>query len=295
MASDARIQFLNGERVVTKAPPWHGAVTLDTMFSSLASGLFIVSALLYLIAPFQFGMVCLIGFIIAFPVEIADLVSLVADLGDARRFHHMLRVLKLRSAMSLGVWLTSIFAIFAFFAAMGAVLFFTAGRLFLLQPIRIVAAAGLPFALGVALYKGVLLSSTAQPVWSRMRFLGASLSISAGACGLTALTAVATAIGLDDAAVALRFAAGVVLAILTLAMVFDMSEVNRALAPRAGRAEIATWNAIVVYLGAATAAALCFLPRWAGWIDYIIVALTLAGALSFRHVVVIIPHRVSSA
>ncbi len=295
MASEARIQLLDGERVATKAPPWHAAVTLDTMFSSLASGTYIVSALLFLIAPFQFGRVSLIGFIIAFPVEVADLIALVADLGDSLRFHHMLRVLKLRSPMSVGVWLTSILAIFAFFSALGAVLIFSAGMLFLMLPLRIVAGCGLPFALGVALYKGVLLSSTAQPAWSRMRLLGASLSISAGACGLTVLTAVATGIGFDSAAMALRFAAGVVLAILTPVLVFEMAEVNHALAPRAGRAEVVAWNAIAVYLGAAIPAALCFLPRWEGWIDYVIVALTLAGALAFRHAVVIIPHRVSTA
>lgn len=295
MASETRIQFLSGDRVVTKAPPWHMAVTLDTMFSSLASGTFIVSALLLLILPFQFGMVCLAGFLIAFPVEMADLVSLVADLGDAIRFHHMLRVLKLRSPMSVGVWLTSIFAIFSFFTALGAILIFAAGMFFLIMPLRIVAGCGLPFALGVALYKGVLLSSTAQPVWGRMRMLGASLSISAGAFGLTVLTAVATAIGFDSAAIPLRFAAGVVLAMLTVVLVFDMTEINHALAPRASRAEIAAWNAIAVYLGSAIPAALCFLPRWEGWIDYVILALTLAGGLAFRHVVVIIPHRVGTA
>lgn len=294
MASEARIQFLDGQRVVTKAPPWHLAVTLDTMFSSLASGIFIVSALLYLIAPFQFGMVCLIGFSAAFPVEIADLIALVADLGDPMRFHHMLRVLKIRSPMSVGVWLTSIFAIFAFLMALGAFLFFS-GYMFLPGPMRIVAGCGLPFAFGVALYKGVLFSSTAQPVWSRMRFLGASLSTSAGSCGLTVLTAAATGIGFDSAAIPLRFAAGVVLAILTVVLMFGMGEINYALAPRAGRGEIVLWNAIVVYLGAALPAALCFLPRWAGWLDYVIVGLTLSGALAFRHLVVIIPHRVGTA
>jgi hypothetical protein len=45
MASEARIHFVDGERIVTKAPPWHLAVTLDLFLSSIASGTFIVSGL----------------------------------------------------------------------------------------------------------------------------------------------------------------------------------------------------------------------------------------------------------
>jgi hypothetical protein len=37
--------FVDGERIVTKAPPWHLAVTLDLFLSSIASGTFIVSGL----------------------------------------------------------------------------------------------------------------------------------------------------------------------------------------------------------------------------------------------------------
>lgn len=294
MASEAQTQLSNGERIVIKAPPWHAAVTLDLLFSSVASGTFIVAALLYLVSPFRFGIVCLIAFIVAFPIELADLISLIADLGDSRRFHHMLRVFKPRSPMSLGAWLSSGFAVFAFIAAVMAALVF-GGMFRLLKPLRAIAAAGLVFALGVAMYKGVLLSSTAQPVWGRMRWLGAVLSISAGTCGLTVTLAIATAAGFDSDAMALRFAAGAVLAIFALALVFAMGPVNHALAPRMGGGGIVLWNALAVYVGAAIPAVLCFLPRYVAAIDYVILALTLIGALALRHVLVIIPHRVSAA
>ncbi len=294
MASEAKVQYPDGEHIVTKAPPWHSAVSLDLLFSSIASGTYAVTAILLLASPFRWGMVALFGFFVAFPAEIADLIALVADLGHPMRFHHMLRMLKLKSPMSLGVWLSSALAVFAFAAAVISAIVMR-GNYLLIAPLRWIGLVGLPFALGVAIYKGVLLSATAQPVWSRMRWLGAVLSISAGTCGLTVMMALAAALGDDSGALALRFAAGVLLALYTLALAFAMGPVNHALAPRIGRGAVIRWNALAVYLGSAIPAALAFLPDYIPHTEYVILAITLAGTLSLRHVLVMIPHRVGAA
>jgi hypothetical protein len=239
----------------------------------------------------------IIGFWIAFPVELFDLISLVADLGDPRRFHHMLRQMKFRSPMSLGVWLSSGLAFFAFLAVV--ISFFLArGFLNLLPLLKIVTLSGLPFALGVAGYKGVLLSATAQPVWGKMRWLGTVIAISAGSCGLTVMLAIASARGDFAGALTLRFCAGVVLAIYTTALALAMRPINHALAARTGRAEIILWNVAAVVVGGAIPAVLAFLPldfflQYFRAIGFAILICTLAGAFAFKHVLVTIPHRLS--
>lgn len=291
MASKARIEYLDGQRIVTKAPPWHNAVTFDLMLSSISSGTFIVAAILLLISPLRFRVLAIVGFFVAFLVEIADLISLVIDLGDALRFHHMLRTFKPRSPMSVGVWLSSGLATFAFIAVVLS-LSLMRGNLGLIGALQAVAAVGLLFALGVATYKGVLLSATAQPVWGQMRWLGAVLSISSGTCGLAVMLTASTAYGDEAASAALRFAAGVVLALYTVVLAFAFATINHALAPRMGRRRIIFWNLLAILIGGAIPATLALLPRYAAGIDYLILATTILGGLALRHVLITIPHLV---
>jgi len=293
MASEARIKFLDGSRIVTKAPPWHSAVTFDLFLSSIASGTFIVAAILFLLSPVRWAVPSTLGFGVALVFEIADLMSLVVDLGDPMRFHHMLRMLKFRSPMSLGVWLTNGLAFFAFLASVVSILI-ARGNLNLVGVLEIVAALGLVFAIGVSTYKGVLLSTTAQPVWKELRWLGADFSISAGACGATIMLAIATASSDFTGAIALRFVAGLLLVIYTVTVAITMRHINHALAPRTGRAEIIFWNVMAVIVGGALPAALAFLPWSFTAIDYVILACTLAGALAFKHALVMLPHRVGA-
>jgi formate-dependent nitrite reductase membrane component NrfD len=86
-------------------------------------------------------------------------VLLVADLGRPARFHHMLRVAKVTSPMSVGSWVLTLFGPAAGVAAITDVLG--------IFP-RIGRAAGLAAAaLGplLASYTGVLLADTAVPAW----------------------------------------------------------------------------------------------------------------------------------
>jgi formate-dependent nitrite reductase membrane component NrfD len=100
---------------------------------------------------------------------LASLYFLVADLGRPERFHHMLRVAKPSSPMSMGTWILTAYGPGAAVAA-GAELM--PGRLrrtwlgrlvgWLARPAGLWAAATAP---GVASYTAVLLSHTAVPAW----------------------------------------------------------------------------------------------------------------------------------
>lgn len=119
---------------------------------------------------------------------------LILDLGRPERFHHMLRIVKLRSPMSTGSWCLSAFGgLLA--GAVGADLF---GRR------RTAKALGAATALtGTYLgsYTGVLLAATAVPAWGRSRaFLGPIFVSTATLTGAGATRLVLSAAGVkaDD-------------------------------------------------------------------------------------------------
>jgi hypothetical protein len=129
-------------------------------------------------------------------------VLLTLDLGRPERFHHMLRVFKPTSPMSMGSW-----TLFAFSGALGtAALLGELGRLPRLAALADAAAAGLGAVM--CTYTGVLLSDTAVPVWHEARHelpfvFGAGAAASAGAAVLLFAG--------DDPGPARRLAAGGVL------------------------------------------------------------------------------------
>ena len=113
---------------------------------------------------------------------------LVADLGRPERFHHMLRVAKPTSPMSMGVWIFSAFSAAAGVAAVAeaAPLMPTEVARKVLPPVG--SAAGLAagaIAPALATYTAVLLSDTATPSWhaayAEMPFVFAGSALASGA------------------------------------------------------------------------------------------------------------------
>ena len=152
-----RSETVAAPRVLTKAPPWHGWITADSFLLSLASGTFALAALFVLLRPGEMNAIARTAFFAVFPLMLADLVCLIADLGDPARFHHMLRVFNPSSPMSVGVWTIGLFAFIAFLAFLASILNLPIGVM------QMIAIIGLIPALIVAAYKGVLFSTTAQP------------------------------------------------------------------------------------------------------------------------------------
>ncbi len=118
---------------------------------------------------------------------------LVHDLGRPERFHHMLRVAKITSPMSVGTWVLALYGPFMGIAAaselMPAALRRTLpGRALdaAARPAGLVAAAIAP---AVASYTAVLLSQTAVPAWHEAHpelpfIFTASAAASAGGLGM---------------------------------------------------------------------------------------------------------------
>src|SRR5437588_10741755 len=142
-------------RPVTKPPDWHGLVAWDLLFNNLTTGLFLVAAIGELAAPTVFSPVAKVAYPVALLLLLADLLCLVFDLGDPLRFHHMLRVFKPSSPMSLGTWCLTIYALPLTVA--GALSLLPEGGTTLEWVRRTAVVLGLLPALGSAVYKGVLL------------------------------------------------------------------------------------------------------------------------------------------
>jgi Ni/Fe-hydrogenase subunit HybB-like protein len=208
---------------MTKAPAWHGLVAWDMLFNGMTTGLFLVAAISELAVPDVFTSVAKTAYPVALVLLLVDLLCLVLDLGDPLRFHHMLRVFKPGSPMSLGTWCLTIYSLLLTVAVAISLL---PAAWMTLEPVRrlVVVIALLP-ALGSAVYKGVLLSTNAQPGWKDARWLGGYLTNSALMLGCAEMLVLSILMKDASAAAILRPALGLLL-VLNLAplclLVFDL-------------------------------------------------------------------------
>src|SRR3984957_738634 len=189
---------------VTKVPGWHGIIAWDALLNGMATGLFMAAAVSELAAPAIFTPVAKIAYPVALVLLLVDLGLLVLDLGDPLRFHHMLRVFKPGSPMSVGTWCLTIFSL-PLTAAAALSLLAEIGLDFEWARILAVVVGLLP-GFGAAAYKGVLLSTNAQPGWKDARWLGGYLTNSALLIGCAELLVLSALIGQTRATAILRIA-----------------------------------------------------------------------------------------
>lgn len=279
------------DRLVTKAPNWHGLVALDVLFNNMSTGLFLVAALGELVAPADFRGLARVAYPIALLLLTGDLVCLVLDLGDPLRFHHMLRVWKPGSPMSVGTWcLTAYAAPLTVLAAMSLL----PGEGAVPDAIRrLMLLAGMVPALGAAVYKGVLFSTSAQPGWSDARWLGGYLSNSALMLGTATLLVLATLMGEPRAVVVLRLVLMVMLALNLAALGLLVAELRTSLSRAHRPRALLVLAALVV--GAGSLVPLLLLAL--GATRYIVPAafVVLLGAAVARAEIVRLPHRLGEA
>ncbi len=266
---------------VTKLPDWHGLVAWDLLFNNLTTGLFLVAAICDLAAPETFGAVARIAYPIALVFLVIDLACLVLDLGDPWRFHHMLRVFKPSSPMSLGTWCLTIYSLPL--TAAVALSLIPEGGLAVEWAHRIALVLGLLPALGSAMYKGVLLSTNAQPGWKDARWLGGYLTNSSLLLGCAQMLALSVVLGHEDAAATFRIALGVLLVLNLIPMGLLLANLRSELAR--------TWRAWMLALAGGTLLPLGLVLAGSGapgMLGAVIVLLT--GSLAIRFLIIRIPH-----
>src|SRR6202034_2607304 len=205
---------------VTKVPGWHGMIAWDALLNGMATGLFIAAAVSELAAPAIFTPVAKVAYPVALVLLLVDLGLLVLDLGDSLRFHHMLRVFKPGTPMSVGTWCLTIFSL-PLTAAAALSLLSEIGLDFEWARLLAVVMGLLP-AFGSAAYKGVLLSTNAQPGWKDARWLGGYFTNSALLLGCAELLVLSTLMKQTQATAILRsaFILLLVLNVIPLGLLF---------------------------------------------------------------------------
>jgi hypothetical protein len=288
------------DQTVTKAPPWHGLVAWDMLFNSLATGLFLTAAIGEFVSPAVFPPGAGTAYPIALVLLLVDLGCLVGDLGDPKRFHHMLRVFKLGSPMSLGTWCLTIYSFPLTVVAAISLLDWpvfagvrnlaSADLLATFERVRTLAVIlALAPAFGSAVYKGVLISTSAQPGWKDARWLGAYLTSAAPMLGSALLLVIAGFTDQERAAGTLRTCLMPLISLNLIVLALLAANLRPALDSRWTNRQ--TLSIGLTTIGGGLLVPLAFMPFAT---DPIIatglVALLLVGSLLVRFVIVMLPH-----
>ncbi len=153
-------------RPIVKASPWEKDIPAYLFLGGVAAGSSLLAAGADLSDRPALRRTGRLGSLVALTLS---MVALVHDLGRPERFHHMLRVAKVTSPMSVGTWILTAYGPFMGVAAVAELLparlrTTLAGRLLRgsARPAGLVAATLAP---AVASYTAVLLSDTATPTW----------------------------------------------------------------------------------------------------------------------------------
>lgn len=174
-------------RQILKTPVWDWRIAAYLFSGGLSAGSALVAAGADLTERPALRKVSRLG---ALAGLLASMYFLIGDLGRPERFHHMLRVAKPSSPMSMGTWMLGAYGPGAGLAAVAELMprrlrRTRLGKLVasLARPAGLEAAAVAP---GVASYTAVLLSQTAVPAWREAHpylpfvFVGSAAASGAG-------------------------------------------------------------------------------------------------------------------
>ena len=148
---------------------------------------------------------------------------------------------------------------------------------------------GLLPALGSAVYKGVLLSTNAQPGWRDARWLGGYLTNSALLLGCAEMLALSVLMGQERAAAILRTALGLLLVLNVIPLGLLLANLRPVLARIYTREQL--WRVGLLTLGGGTLIPLCLvLVGGSPPLMLAAVLFLLLGSLVIRFLIIRIPH-----
>lgn len=163
---------------VLKQPFWGWEIIWYFFFGGLAAGCYVVASLATFFGSKEDRATARTGFYLSLIALLPCPPLLIKDLGRPERFLNMLRIFKVKSPMSMGVWGLLTFSIFSGLTAIiqgardGLLGSWFAARWLAKLPQKLIALPGTFFALFLGGYTGVLLASTSVPLWSRSKLLG---------------------------------------------------------------------------------------------------------------------------
>lgn len=179
-----------------KRPHWYWEIIVYFFVGGIAGGSSVIAAVASRFGDAGDEPTVRVGRYLALLGAVVSPILLILDLGVWRRFHHMLRIFKTKSPMSVGSWILAGFGSFTGLAAavqMARDGLLGAGRLarlVTLAPGWLLDGMGSLFGFFLSGYTGVLLGGTAVPLWSKARrylgplFLTSGLSTAAAAITL---------------------------------------------------------------------------------------------------------------
>lgn len=187
-------------RPMIKKPTWKWFIPLYFFIGGLGGGVALIGGLADLLGGQRHRATVRRARYIALVAALISPVLLILDLGRPKRFHHMLRVFKVSSPLSVGTWI-----LLAFGLTSGAQAARQAaednfilrresrlGRLARLLPGKPLSLAQALLGLGLGGYTGILLAATAIPLWATAGvLLGPLFLATAVASGASALALLA--------------------------------------------------------------------------------------------------------
>jgi len=263
----------------TQSPHWEWYyIAMYFYIGGVSAGAYFIGSLLELLNKEKLREVSKTAYLIAFPLICITPVLLIADLGKPIRFWHLfvytkdvIPYMNLTSPLSVGTWALLVYSGMSFLSFLNAMA--EEGRLanyqvlmkfhamFSTVPHKVYAAVGSFFGLFVAGYTGVLVNTTARPLWEAADPLYGPIFVASAAS--TGAAAVALAMAWRKSAVQDTFSH--LERFDRLAMIIELALII-ALFGVAGRyaAPLLTGLYGVLFIGGTVLLGL-LLPLWLGW------------------------------
>ncbi len=186
---------------VLKTPPWQWEIIWYFFCGGLAAGCYILASIAALFGSEDDRAVTRAGYYLSLLALLPCPPLLIKDLGRPERFLYMLRMFKVKSPMSMGVWGLLGFSLFSGLTAVvqaardGLLGRWWGAKALAVLPQKVLAVPGMFLGFFLGGYTGVLLAATSIPLWSRSKMLGAVFISSAVSTSAALISAVLQATG----------------------------------------------------------------------------------------------------
>jgi formate-dependent nitrite reductase membrane component NrfD len=195
VSDETRTSYYNLPTI--KKPHWKWLIVFYFFTGGITAGCYVIATIARIFGGAEGRRIARVGRYLSFAALVPSPILLILDLGRPARFHHMLRIIKLRSPMSVGTWGLTIFGAFCTLSALIQAaedgLFHRVrpvANLLLALPARTIGIIGSVFGFFVGGYTGVLLAATAVPLWAKNHlllgplFLSSAMSTSSAAIAM---------------------------------------------------------------------------------------------------------------